>query len=58
MKYKYVVAAFLVAYSIAITFVFVCVCCNSATQGAKNKVIIEQLCNVKPDSYWCPEIKK
>lgn len=58
MQYKDVVTMFLIAYSIAITFVFVCVCCDSATQGAKNKVIIEQLCDVKPDSYWCSKIKK
>lgn len=58
MQYKDVVIMFLIALNIAMAFVFVFVCCDSATQCAENKVIIEQLCDAKPDSYWCFKIKK
>lgn len=58
MTFKDVIIIFLMAYSITTTFVFVFAICDSRTQYAENKVIIEQLCDMKPDSYWCYKIKK
>lgn len=58
MRLTDVIIMILVAYSIAITFTFVFAICDSRAQYAENKVIIEQLCDMKPDSYWCSKIKK
>lgn len=58
MEPKDVIIMGITAYSMAITFVFVLSICDSRAQYAENKVIIEQLCDVKPNSYWCPKIKK
>ena len=58
MTFKDVIIIFLMTYSITITFVFVFAICDSRTQYAENKVIIEQLCDINPNSYWCSKIKK
>lgn len=57
MELKDVIIMGLLAYTIAVTFVFVLAICDSRAQYTANKVIIEQLCDIKPDSYWCPKIK-
>lgn len=58
MKLTDVIIMILVAYSIAVTFTFVFAICDSRAQYAENKVIIEQLCDINPDSYWCFKINR
>lgn len=56
--FKDIIIMVLFAYSIASTFTVILSFSDSRAQSAENKVIIEQLCDIKPNSYWCPKIKK